>query len=281
MTARPDRRSTAELARDHKLASGGQLMPAELARELVLELVDKYDDDRSTVALLERVAELVEPGSAAPRDPEGKPAKVGSAAHSPSPVTDGALHLLTDVHAGVRDLEARLFLARFGETRPARARVVHVHRSFERHEGPATPDGRPPGVWREHREVLAGPRVHRGDSAANTARALDALPDLLDGLPSSTAVVDDALRSLRSWHSRARDLIGTRVRWTPLRGHVCPYCELASLRQRPRDGALVCITPTCSTAPPDEPQVRPEWSFAEYGRAQLVIESTESTEATA
>jgi hypothetical protein len=235
VTVRQPESRTARLAREHKRAGGARLTPGELARELVLELVDKYDDDRTTAALLERVAELVEPGSAAPRDPDGKPAKVGSAAHSPSPVADGPLHLLTDVHAGVRDLEL----------------TARRARGF--------------GTW------------PRGDSPANTLAALHALPDLLDGLDPAATVVGDALRSLRSWHSRARDLIGTLQRWTPLRGHVCPYCECASLRQRPRDGALVCITPTCSSAPPGEPQVRPEWLFAEYAREQL----TSSDEASA
>ena len=211
---------------------------AELAAELVRELVDTYerdDTDRSNLPLLVRVAELVEPGSAAPRDPDGKPARIGAAAHSPSPVADGPLHLITDVQAGVRDLELTLRRARGFADLP------------------------------------------RGGSPRNTHQAIRALPLLVDGLPRNLAPVEDTLQALQRWHSRARDLIGALQRWTPLRGHVCPYCEYASLRQRPRDGALVCITPTCSTAPPGEPQVRPEWAFAEYGRAQLVIVSSEAS----
>lgn len=205
--------------------------PAELVAELVAELLDKYEDrdGRSNLPLLERVAELVEPGNDRPRDQNGGAKKPGKRPVAPSPVADGPLHLLTDVQAGARDLEATARRARGFTTWP------------------------------------------RGDSAANTRAALEALGQLVAGLDPGSTVALDVLHSVKRWHMRARDLIGARQAWTPLRGHVCPYCGLASLRQRPRDGALVCITPTCSTAPAGEPQVRPEWTFESYSTAALVI----------
>lgn len=72
--------------------------------ELIDELVDVYDDGRTTAPLLDRVRELLEPGSRPSR--EGAPP--GKRPAAPLPVESGPFDLLTDVHSGIRDVERTL-----------------------------------------------------------------------------------------------------------------------------------------------------------------------------
>lgn len=72
--------------------------------ELVTQLVDHYDDGRSTRPLLDRVRELVEPGATGPTDELKQQQRKAPA--SPSPVTDHALNIVDDVERAGRDYEA-------------------------------------------------------------------------------------------------------------------------------------------------------------------------------
>lgn len=73
---------------------------------LVSELLEFYDDDRSTTPLLERVRELADPGATGPTDERKTLVKL--AAVAPSPVADGPFHLLGDVAADARLFELDL-----------------------------------------------------------------------------------------------------------------------------------------------------------------------------
>lgn len=127
------------------------------------------------------------------------------------------------------------------------------------------------------REALGFEPRPRPSTSAASVEALRALPSLLYGLDAGHDVVDRSTRELSSWHRKARLLLGDpRVtRWTPLRGHVCPYCELPSIRQRPRDDALVCMTPDCVDAAGKRPTwPANEWAGSVIGPSRLAASSS-------
>jgi hypothetical protein len=77
----------------------------ELVTRLVVELLDHYDDDRTTAGLLARVRELVDPGVEGPQE---RKQLVSKAPAAPSPVSDAPFHLLTAVEADARHYERAL-----------------------------------------------------------------------------------------------------------------------------------------------------------------------------
>lgn len=194
------------------------------ARELVDELVELYDDGRTTASLLTRLDELAVPGADPPRD--GRPA-VGKRAGSPAPVYDPAFDLVTTVEAGARLLEA------------------------------------------EARGALGFTERHRPPTREHAVDALRTLPDLLAALPTGHELAHDALERLKSWHNRARTLTGHRMPWPRVPGWACPYCGALSLRLRPRDGAVLCMTPSCAVPGTD---ARPSWPAEQLAHLGLVLE---------
>lgn len=194
---------------------------------LVRELLDHYEPegDRSNAPLLDRVRELVDPGSSGPSD--DRKTLVRKAAVAPSPTADGPFHLLGDVRADARLLE------------------LDLRAALGLHPLPAVD--------------AQGRRQRRGWSDRNTADALRALVVLTDALPDDplTERVADRVAHL---HSRARLLTGHRELW--LRVPVaCPVCECSSLRQNPRDGSVRCVRPGCV----DDAGERTSWSVQELG----------------
>lgn len=208
---------------------------------------------RTSKSLLGRVHDLLEPGAAAPRDRPGKTPKKKPTA--PIPVATDAFNVLVIAEAGIRELESLL------------RKALNL---------PATFGGDPRGTY-------------RSPSFVHTAKAMHHVADLLDHLATANAehpLVTGAphdpekpnarkpgrvLREVRAWHRAAMTIVGFRTEWARLRYAIvedretgkktrkrvgCPYCKAQSLKQRPRDGAVVCCNPKCQT-PSGE---RAEWS---------------------
>lgn len=72
---------------------------------LVAHLVEGYEDGRTNAPLLERVRELVVPGAG---PAEERKTLIRKAPHAPSPVADGALHLVDEVEAAGLAFEVAL-----------------------------------------------------------------------------------------------------------------------------------------------------------------------------
>jgi hypothetical protein len=118
------------------------------------------------------------------------------------------------------------------------------------------------------RHALGLPPRHRGGSTGNTRAALEVLVELLAGLGADHPATGAALHELRRWRARALALTGHVLPWPRLTRHTCPYCDYASLRQRPHDGAVVCTAPSCR----DDGGNPPAWTLEELRRLGLLVD---------
>ena len=110
------------------------------------------------------------------------------------------------------------------------------------------------------RYVPAGPA---DDYAARAALA--GLPTLLANLGDASDLAGLIERDVRSWHLRARMVLGYESPWPRVtevqladgswRTARCPYCGHGSLRQNPGTGAVLCTDPSCR----DDQGRRYEW----------------------
>jgi hypothetical protein len=207
------------------------------------------------------VDELARPGGLLARleallpEQVGDPSRGTSSSHkvtgSPAPWHAEAAGVLMDIHAGARELEDNL-RAVLGFTRAHAGRTeIHPRRGPSGEHGPFRPV-----------RVPAGAAGHRGDSAANTTRALRAIPDLAAaaGDPQATA----ATRLVERWCRGARQVgdIDEAERWEPLPRVAgrpparCPYCSTFGLRMRPRSGEVRCTNPACTDPDGNRPRAR-------------------------
>lgn len=209
------------------------MRPSDELRELVVELLEHYDDGRRTAPLLSRLRELSLPGRAAPRDgttATGKPS-------SRAPVA-GPWWIVTELEAGVRDLEAeaREALGFLPRARPATA-------------------------------------PHAVDALATLPDLVAALPADHYLAGDALREVRRWHRRIREHTGLAERWARVRHFYDPDAGELvtaaCPYCHAASLRRRPTDAAVVCCAPECAT--PDGG--RPEWGVDELVRLGLVLRS--------
>lgn len=266
------------------------MTPVDEVRELIDELVGgmtdevvqtrKNEDGSATSyvvhtrkSLLGRVHDLLEPGAVEPRDRHGKGGKKQPTA--PLPVATDAFNVLVIVESAVREIESLL------------RHALGLPASFD-----TDPRG-----------------VHRPHSFAHTAMSMRAVEDLFANLatahPDHLLVAGHGdpdqpkvrkpgrvLREVRSWHRQASTIVGFRQEWARLRyvavavigadGKTtsrlrrvgCPYCGSTSLKQRPRDGAVLCCNPKCKT-PTD---TRAEWPAEELERLGLVLTAEKKPE---
>lgn len=142
---------------------------------------------------------------------------------SPAPWHVEAAGVLMDVHAGARRLEDDL---------------------------------------RSHLDFTPVAGTGRGSSAANTARALRALPDL--AAAAGDAHAHRVTAAVSRWARQAREVrdIDQSERWVPvprLRGSpppACPYCRTYALRMRARSGEVRCTNVACTDPHGAHPKAR-------------------------
>jgi hypothetical protein len=106
------------------------------------------------------------------------------------------------------------------------------------------------------RALLGWPRIERSGSLRSLIASLDTIPALWarayehrpdHWLISRTLVKAGqptirpgaVERDLRSWHRQCRELLGAERRWTRVPTS-CSACGENALRQRPRDGSVIC-----------------------------------------
>lgn len=204
--------------------------------------------------LLDRLEQLL-PETASSTGPSGP-----TVAGSRPPWHPEAAAALYDIHAGAREVEDNLRAALgFARTYAGRYRTVVI---------PFRPTYR------------VGDPAHRGSSADNTRRALQAIPDLATAAGDPHAA--HAARAVSAWVRTARTVrdVDLADPWVPLpklpgqRPPPCPWCGTWALRMNLRLAEVRCFNSTCHDEH-DAPRIG--W-FRDGGSGRSIVEFTDGTQ---